>query len=829
MMQKKLFMALLSAGALCGCVKEEMNSNSAPTPQAPVVEEGDDIVEGWVRLKFSEDALPMPVGAFTRGAMNSGDEQLDSLAAALGATEVRRVFHEGGKFAERRRRFGLHLWYDVRFDENIPYTRAAAGFAGLPDIVHVQPIYKVQTLDNAPSIPAEAVYMPMSLAISRPDAMPYNDPDLPKQWHYNNTGDGKNFVEGADINLFEAWKTETGYRSVIVAVNDSGGVDFDHPDLADNMWVNEAELNGEEGVDDDGNGYVDDIYGWNGPFDNGEIHPGPHATHVAGTIAAVNNNGIGVCGIAGGTGKQDGVRLMSIAITDNGGGAFAANPDIFAYEADNGAVISQNSWAYSGSTMPQDVSEALDYFIATAGTDENGDQVGPMKGGIVIFAAGNSKGGTSLYPASDPRVISVAAMNPDYSKALYSNYGDDVDIFAPGGSDANDSRFEVAGQVYSTSVDTDGSPIYNYQSGTSMACPHVSGVAALIVSHYARKGEPLTAEQCKEILLRSFRPVGEAVGEQYYDKLGVGLVDAGYVFTTDSGKEPAAVTEPSAKVAKNRFTLEWIAPADGNDMAVSHYEISYVGKGVGKREGQPDVTDTFQLRNVFEPQQEASYVWYGFYNVNYTFNVVAVDRFGNRSQAASMSVTSGDYENVAPKTLQNFGTFKFEEAGEEYAKQFNLLEYFADENLEEGDVLTFTVENGDDKILDVKIEGTQMTVTPLAKGTARVTVVAADLDKATTQALLSATVVNGPAPETGGSGLYPNPADDTVYVTLEALQNTVADAVVYDQAARVVMKSQMQFDASGTAELNVADLRPGSYILSLRQGGKNHTMGFMKR
>ncbi len=832
-MRLKWLIPVLSAGALCGCVKEEpfqpLSEEEKPTA---VVEDGNDIVSGWVRLKFIEGAAKLPVGAFTRGAMNSGDPVLDSLAEALGATEVRRVFHEGGKFAERRRRFGLHLWYDVHFDERVPYTRAADGFSALPGVAHVQPVYKARILDDDPAVPAEAIYVPMSLVAARPDEMPFNDPDLPRQWHYNNRGDGKNFVEGADINLFEAWKTETGLRSVIVAINDSG-VDFDHPDLVDNMWVNEAELYGEPGVDDDGNGYVDDIYGWNGPLDNGEIHPGAHATHVAGTISAVNNNGIGVCGIAGGTGQRDGVRIMTTPVTDQMySSEFATNPDNFAYAADNGAVISQNSWAYATLTMPQDVSDALDYFIANAGTDENGNQTGPMRGGIVIFAAGNSSSEGSLFPASDPRTISVAAMNPNYSKANYSNYGDDVDIFAPGGADADDETFETEGLVYSTYIDsTDGSPTYAYQSGTSMACPHVSGVAALIVSHYARKGQILTADECKEILLRSYRPVGEAIGERYYDKLGVGLVDAGLIFTTDSGRQPEPITEASAEAVRYRLTFRWIAPADGNGMAVSYYDITYTGKSVGKRAGQPDIEGAFQWHNEFDPHQEASYVWYGLGNIEYTFEVTAVDRFGHRSQPVTFGTTSGDYVNETPQSVRSLGRVECENVGETYARRFDLSEYFTDENIEEGDVLTYSIQNSDERIVAAEIvDGSELVVTPLARGGSRVTVVAADLDGLTAQSTLYVTVADGPAPEALPSGVYPNPADDMLFVSLDGMTGLSAEAVVYDQAAREVMTQRMTFDANGTGQLIVANLKAGSYMLVVRQNGAmRYRAAFIKR
>ena len=121
---------------------------------------------------------------------------------------------------------------------------------------------------------------------------------------------------------------------MIVAVTDHG-VEYDHPDLAGNMWVNEAELNGTPGVDDDNNGYVDDIYGWNVILDSGTINPGTHGTHVAGTVAAVNNNGIGVCGVAGGTGNGDGARIMSLAIFDSTSANAGSYPDAYAYAADN--------------------------------------------------------------------------------------------------------------------------------------------------------------------------------------------------------------------------------------------------------------------------------------------------------------------------------------------------------------------------------------------------------------------------------------------------------------------------------------------------------------
>ena len=623
----KLLLMLLLAGIVFSCVREpEAPLSDGQIPQETYAPDDEGVLKGWVRIKLRDDAQALRVGTFTRGAMESGDPELDRIAASLGATEVRRVFHEGGRFAERRRKFGLHLWYDVKFDDTLPVSRAQAELGSLSAVAHVQPVYTIRMFDAGNTLPEEAVYVPAQRRAERAGAGPFDDPGLPKQWHYNNDGSGTKWVEGSDINLFEAWEVTAGDPSVIVAVTDHG-VEYDHPDLAGNMWVNEAELNGTPGVDDDNNGYVDDIYGWNVILDSGTINPGTHGTHVAGTVAAVNNNGIGVCGVAGGTGNGDGARIMSLAIFDSTSANAGSYPDAYAYAADNGAVISQNSWGYtSGVAMPQDVSDALDYFIANAGVDENGNQTGPMKGGLLVFAAGNEGTPSARRPAADPRTLCVTAMCSDYTRPNYANYSDDVDIFAPGGADGNDRNYSDADRVYST--DLDGG--YSYKWGTSMACPHVSGIAALVIAHYGVGHPGFTVEECREILLRSYRSVSEYVEPKYDGKLGVGLADAGMIFLEDAGTAPGTVSAPAARAMGRELELAWTVPADGNGLPVAEFRLTYTGRGIGKTEGKaPDTSGEVVLRNYTAVAETATYIWTGQYNTEYRFEVSGIDRFGH--------------------------------------------------------------------------------------------------------------------------------------------------------------------------------------------------------
>ena len=824
----KLLLMPLLAGIVFSCVREpEAPLSDGQIPQETYAPDDEGVLKGWVRIKLRDDAQALRVGTFTRGAMESGDPELDRIAASLGATEVRRVFHEGGRFAERRRKFGLHLWYDVKFDDTLPVSRAQAELGSLSAVAHVQPVYTIRMFDAGNTLPEEAVYVPAQRRAERAGAGPFDDPGLPKQWHYNNDGSGTKWVEGSDINLFEAWEVTAGDPSVIVAVTDHG-VEYDHPDLAGNMWVNEAELNGTPGVDDDNNGYVDDIYGWNIILDSGTINPGTHGTHVAGTVAAVNNNGIGVCGVAGGTGNGDGARIMSLAIFDSTSANAGSYPDAYAYAADNGAVISQNSWGYtSGVAMPQDVSDALDYFIANAGVDENGNQTGPMKGGLLVFAAGNEGTPSARMPAADPRTLCVTAMCSDYTRPNYANYSDDVDIFAPGGADGNDRNYSDADRVYST--DLDGG--YSYKWGTSMACPHVSGIAALVIAHYGVGHPGFTVEECREILLRSYRSVSEYVEPKYDGKLGVGLADAGMIFLEDAGTAPGTVSAPAARAMGRELELAWTVPADGNGLPVAEFRLTYTGRGIGKTEGKaPDTSGEVVLRNYTAVAETATYIWTGQYNTEYRFEVSGIDRFGHESEKVSFSHSTGDYENGKPRTQQDFAPVEFENVGEAYALSFDLSEYFTDPNFGDGDMLSYSLINRNEDIVDAAVQEGRLVLLPVGKGTGRVTVTATDLDGEGVQSVLTVTVLNGPEPAAPAEGLRlsPNPAGDELGIAA-GVRDAEVEVTVYDAAARRVIAGTVALDSRGYGTLNVSALAPGTYTLVLEAPGLSENGSFVKR
>ncbi|AZQ64084.1 choice-of-anchor D domain-containing protein [Flammeovirga pectinis] len=579
------------------------------------------VAQGVIRVKFKEatDAR-LQIAPMNGGVATLGIASFDATAHQYGAENMKRVFPYNAKFEHKLRKHDLHLWYQMDVQSNVSLDAVVQSFSSLPDVELAETIKEKQLIE--PDAKFEPISKDQIQTLS--DNMPVNDPLLQKQWHYNNDG-SNTWTKGADVNLFKAWETTMGSNRVIVSIHDEG-IDVNHEDLKNNIWVNEAELNGVEGEDSDGNGYIDDIYGWNFSSASGNIAAQSHGTHVGGTVSAVNNNGIGVAGVAGGDGTNQGALLMSCQIL---GGPLIDITNSYIYAANNGAVISQNSWGYTTEGyFDQAVLDAIDYFIAEAGDYEGA----PMKGGIVIFASGNSNLDGKWYPGYYENCFTVASTGPNDTKADYSNYGDWIELSAPGGE-------TTTGQINGVLSTLPGND-YGFFQGTSMACPHVSGIAALVLSHLG--GETMTPSKLKAQLLNGVVSIDD-LNPNYIGQLGTGRIDASFALKENEGLIPDDVTLfEVAYAGVDHIALKWITPSDEDDGQASTFEIYY-------NEG---VFDLASATKVVVNSASGLGEW-NEYRLNelaaeteYSFAILAKDRWGNESALSSSIVGA---TNLGPK------------------------------------------------------------------------------------------------------------------------------------------------------------------------------------
>lgn len=606
-MKKKFFYIAMVALALTGC-SDSLSTIGSSDDNSEITIPAD-AEAGELLIKFSpemSDILDQAqlsktrAGKATRSGIPSTDEVLD----ILGSYSFERVFPVDANTEARTRETGLHLWYTVKFNKGTDLKAAAERLKQLGEISKVQTNGRIKRAYNTDSkriyLSDKALQQKSTRAAAEGEP---NDPGFASQWHYRNLGEGNYDFEnlnnnhvgakaGCDVNALEAWKICTGDPSIIVAILDEG-VMYTHPDLAANMWCNPGESVQGAKTDGDGNGYEGDLHGYNFVTESGDItwtdaNDTGHGTHVAGTIAAVNNNGRGVCGVAGGDGTPNsGVKIMSCQVfSGQNSVTLAGEARAIKYAADNGAVILQCSWGYNSSessiingytpgpatekewaeTYPLE-KEALDYFINNAGSPN-----GVIDGGIPVFAAGNEYAGNPAFPGAYSKCVCVSSLAADFTPACYTDFGSLVTLSAPGGDLEYYSKIgeqedeywaetttEQKGAVLSTMIQN-GRPAYGYMEGTSMACPHVSGVTALGLAYAAKTNRHYRAADFVALMKKSVKELDShyqngatktyymnhtTIGaspeivqlSKYIGKMGAGLIDAAQLLNNIKNKE----------------------------------------------------------------------------------------------------------------------------------------------------------------------------------------------------------------------------------------------------------------------------------------------------
>lgn len=857
---KKCIYAVLTALLLVSCVEEDFNAADVESAQTTEQNVEGAYVPGLLNVYLSEDMAEELEASLSRGSMMTKSSDLNLALENLNIVSIRRIYPYAGEYEEVLKARGRHRWYEVRYTEGMPLTKASGELEIIAGIEKVEPVRKIVLNDSNEMDGLWGLINPLH---------PQFDINVEHVWEHYTTGDPK----------------------VIVSVMDTG-VDIKHEDLVGNM-ASSGHYNAFTGTS--------------------SVVAGDHGTHVAGTIAAVGNNGKGVRGIAGGDASkgQKGVTVISSQILPDEGGNSNAAVDALIEALGAGAVISQNSWGYNydyngdgtitgdeltaqlASEIAGPLRDAVDDFIDLAGCNKDGTQRAdsPMKGGVVIFAAGNEavKNGA---PANYERVIAVGSIASDGSRSSFSNYGDWVDICAPGTS------------IMSTLPGNK----YGEMSGTSMACPHVSGVAALVLSYCGGPG--FTNEMLWDKLIGSSNKT--AVPASY--EIG-GLVDALGAIVYGEDAAPAKVADLKAEAFSNTLNLEWTATADEDGKPAYGYLVLYstekdkleaatvenyntvgsafctpdvaAGKKVefavkglefskeyhvkvlaysyglnyadasdavtvstgenhapvienlytGKYEFKPSENLEVRFR-ISEPDGHSMEVnatatsAYSFSAVSgtdeYKFTVVGKDVTPgdysvtvNAKDAYGMSATlKVDYtvlDNRPPVVTNEIDDIYFDAKGKEMVIDMDDYVYDADE-----EQLKYSFSLSTEKIAHLVARENLIYVTSLAYGLTDVEIVASDIKGEEAHFSFKVLVRNPEEPVS----VYPNPVTD--YVNVGTLEEADTDIVITSSTGKVVYDASSKVSGVNPARIDMTGCAPGVYTVKVSYGGNEYVHNVVK-
>ncbi len=761
------------------CTVKESTDLQAPTTSEPV----SSVALPSVKIQFDDDMIALIEGDLAEGKVQTKSADLNAVLGELGIERLERIFPDAGIYEERSRKLGMHRFYKaVLKDRPAAMTKAVASLSDVPGIVSVTPSRPIQL-------------------------RAFNDPYFSKQWHYVNKS-----YQGADINVQTVWNRYTkGRANVVVCVVDEP-VDPAQPDLKANLWM---DANGHTGYN-----YARRSYDFTIRPKEGDVG---HGTHVAGTIAAVNNNGIGVCGIAGGDALagQSGVRIMSHAIFS---GEKQASDELVYMAikdaADKGALICQNSWGFSPDGCLGDEADnyisseemaayrdwkkddamiaAVKYFTTYAGCDSNGNQRegSPMKGGLVFFAAGNDDIDYDYICSNDPNVIAVGAFNMKGKKASYSNYGDWVNIAAPGGG-AQTNADMVWSTLPSSKYGGDG------WVGTSMACPHASGVAALIISYFGKTG--FTAEDAKTILFSGLgntiddnKPIGKKL-----DALSSfeWALENGYT----GGSESYEQHPPVVKLEQSEVSVK------------AHETVR-----IGFEAYDPDGDNlSFNLKSgslaLSMNQISHELIISGWKDEPGTYEGVFTVSDGLLSTDVKLTYTL--LPNHAPKLAREVEDILL--TGLQKVESVPLEGMFTDED---GETLSIDADRGDALCVSLAVNESRIRVTPIAYGVATVTVTATDFMGEDASSTFRVAVVDPNHPVR----VTPEVASTETSISIESETKVPVTLSLYASTGGLVSRLETEASAFDPINLDVSTLAPGRYTAVLEYSGNTRRVRVIK-